>query len=126
MTERPGVKQSEGITPARDVQGRLLPGHSGNPGGLPRAIAKARRLLTRDAPAAARLLRQLMASEDEKIQLAAACEILDRTAGKPKPMDTDTSAIVKAELSAIFARLRASLSPEVYQRLVAEVLEGSK
>lgn len=70
----------------RDQWGRLLPGHSANPSGLSRKQANARErvrnILAEAAPDAARRLVELCNSANEKIALAASCEIVTRVAGK--------------------------------------------
>ena len=59
------------------------PGQSGNPGGRPRVAAAVRDLLKRNSVAAAQCVIGLMASEDSRVALSAAREVLDRVLGKP-------------------------------------------
>ena len=78
-------RQNRALTrppPARDAKGRLLPGHTANPGGRPR-MDEIRGILAAHAPAAARKLVALMDSADEGIALRACEALLDRTLGKP-------------------------------------------
>ncbi|MHB8419121.1 MAG: hypothetical protein ACYDCL_13675 [Myxococcales bacterium] len=118
---------AESSTPERAIVGRPFPkGTSGNPGGLPREIREARAALSVHLPRAVEILGQLLDNEDPRIALAAASEICDRTVGRPRPVAEDTAAFVRAELSALFARLRATFDPAIYQRIVAEVLDATR
>lgn len=76
--------QNKALTsvPLRDELGRLLPGHTANPGGRPRADA-VRKLLEDASPGAAKRLIELSNSGDEGISLRATDSILDRSLGKP-------------------------------------------
>lgn len=78
MTDKP--------KPLRDERGRLLPGQpSLNAGGQPKAYAEVRKLLDSGVMAAAEMMLQLASSStDEKVRMAAAKDILDRTLGKAK------------------------------------------
>lgn len=73
------------------MSGNLKPwpkGVSGNPGGRPKGIAaKAREHTER----ALEVLTEGMESEDEKVRLTAAKEILDRGWGKPLTMTADVT-----------------------------------
>src|SRR5262245_35698251 len=72
----------DAISP-RLSNGRFKPGHSGNPGGrpkLPMALRDGMRSLADDAM---RVLEDALASEDERVRLMAAAQILDRGYGKP-------------------------------------------
>ena len=74
------------LVPARDELGRLLPGHTANPGGRPRAERDVVELAREGSPAA---IRRLMTIVDDPeapyaAQIAAAIHILDRALGKPK------------------------------------------
>ena len=59
-------------------------GQSGNPKGRPKANPEAKEILKAATPDAARKLVELLGSRTEKIALAAATEILDRTMGRPE------------------------------------------
>jgi hypothetical protein len=118
---------SDDLPAVRDSEGRFVAGHSGNPGGrTPRVVLAARAKLADHLDEAITEMLALMKHADPRIRLAAVCEVRDTVMGKPRQVDVDTSALVQAEMSAIFARLRASIDPELYRRLVAEVLEGTK
>lgn len=83
VAEKRGVKPPEG--PARDAKGRLLPGHSGNPGGFPKEIADVQKMLReRCLPRAQERLSELLESEDEQIAVAAVKVTFDYTVPKPK------------------------------------------
>lgn len=62
------------------------PGVSGNPGGRPRVDPEVKEILKAASPDAARALVELLGSEQEKIKLLAAQDILDRTQGKAMQM----------------------------------------
>jgi hypothetical protein len=121
------MEVADGNEPERGIVGRPFPkGTSGNPGGMPKEVAEARRALMVHLPTAVKVFGELLQSTDQKTRLAAAAEVADRTMGKPKPMDIDTDAAVRATLSEVFAQLRAKLDPETYRMLVAQVAEASK
>ena len=90
--------------------------------GLTPEVRKARELLNTHVEAGVAKLLELMASGDEKIQLAAAVEILDRTMGKPKHMDGQT---VEDRLREIFGALRENISEANYVALL-ESMAGSQ
>ena len=64
------------------------PGQSGNPGGVSKEITlvrdRVRAFLVNACPEAAQKLFELLHSEDQKVVVAAAREILDRGLGPPK------------------------------------------
>jgi hypothetical protein len=67
----------------RDARGRILPGHSLNPGGERKSpLADLRRQYEGRLPALMEKLFQLSRSKKENIRLAAIKEILDRVCGK--------------------------------------------
>lgn len=61
----------------------FVKGQSGNPGGRPKENAEVKRLAREQGVAAIAKLVALMASEDERISLAASQALLDRAFGKP-------------------------------------------
>ncbi|MDL2227088.1 hypothetical protein LJB86_05485 [Deltaproteobacteria bacterium OttesenSCG-928-M10] len=67
----------------RERQGRFAPGASPNPGGRPRVVALVRELAQQHGEEALQKIIDLLQSDDERIVLAAAKEILDRAYGKP-------------------------------------------
>ena len=69
--------------PLRDDLGRLLPGHTANPGCRPKVVDEIRQLARQHAPTAFKRICELVDSEDEKTSLAASQEILNRAYGKP-------------------------------------------
>jgi hypothetical protein len=72
-------------------------GQSGNPGGRPKVLEEIKTLARANGEAAFRKILALMDSEDERVALAAAQEVLNRAYGKPqqhveveiKPKDID-------------------------------------
>lgn len=83
------------------VAHQFKPGQSGNPSGLTKdqaaAIAKARDILLRTAPAAARRQRKtVLKGEGDPTAKAAATDVLDRTLGKP-PQEVNAQIVVKLE-----------------------------
>ncbi len=74
------------LVPARDELGRLLPGHTANPGGRPHAERDVVALAREGSPAA---IRRLMTIVDDPeapyaAQIAAATHVLDRAFGRPR------------------------------------------
>jgi hypothetical protein len=92
-------------------------------GRMPKAMAEAKAGMYEYVPDAIAKLWKLTSHDDPKIQLAAVVEWLDRTLGKPKPMDADTEANVRAELKSVFTKLRERLSPAVYDQIIEVVTE---
>lgn len=58
-------------------------GQSGNPSGRPKVVGQIRDIAREHGPAAFHRIIQLMASEDERVALAASQEVLNRAYGKP-------------------------------------------
>ena len=59
------------------------PGQSGNPGGRPKTVVDAVAICQKHGEKACQVLEKLLDSKDERIQFAAAKEVLDRGFGKP-------------------------------------------
>ena len=93
---------------------------------MAKEIAAAREALAVHLPEAVRVFGELLQHPEADIRLRAAAEIADRTIGKPKPMDVDTETAVRAELAAVFARLREKLEPNVYRSLIVEIAQEGK
>lgn len=72
----------------RDGSGKFKPGASGNPGGRPKGIAA---LAREHKDKAVQVLVDGMDSKDQRVQIAAAREILDRGFGKPVTMSADVT-----------------------------------
>lgn len=70
----------------RDASGRFVPGVTGNPGGRPKGIAAIARQHTDKA---VDVLVAAMDSNDERVKIAAAKEILDRGYGKAPVFTAD-------------------------------------
>lgn len=64
------------------ASGRFKKGQSGNPGGRPKVEGEIRELAQQHGPAALKRLVELMASENERVAVAAAQAVLDRGYGK--------------------------------------------
>ena len=67
----------------RDSRGRITPGSSLNPSGRPKGNPAVKELLKAHSVEAAEKLVGLLNCGNEKVELAAAQEILNRTEGKP-------------------------------------------
>lgn len=85
------------------------PGQSGNPSGRPKRVRQLTDIADAAAQAAMRKVVKLMDSDDDRVALAAAREVLDRVAGKPRQavdvtQGRDAADYTEAELVAI-ARL---------------------
>lgn len=68
----------------RTAGGKFAPGAKANPGGRPKVVGLIRELAQSYGPEAFQRVIELMQSEDERVALAAAREILDRAYGKPE------------------------------------------
>jgi hypothetical protein len=66
----------------RNELGYFLPGTSGNPSGRPKGASEIRELARQYVPAALVRISELVRSQDERVALAAAQEILNRVFGK--------------------------------------------
>ena len=81
-TDTPEGQEAEPLE-ARESSGRFKPGHSGNPGGSPKMPAELREAMQCMADDAAKVLKDCLTSDDERVRLAAAQQIFDRGYGKP-------------------------------------------
>lgn len=93
---------------------------------LTKELLEVRELLEKDAPAARLKLLEMMNGPDPNIALAAARDILDRTLGKPRPINEDTAQQVQQQLALIFAMLRQSFSPEAYAQILTVIAKADK
>lgn len=77
-------KTPDVIAPLRDAKGRLLPGHTANPGGRRRTVKKVVALArAHTVEAIQALLEVVQTSPDDRARIAAAQALLDRGWGKP-------------------------------------------
>jgi hypothetical protein len=111
----PQSKPAEG-SPTRDAKGRLLPGHSGNPGGVPKWVREVRAELEEGSKDAADLLRRVVKDEDAflGVRVMAAKVILEFSLPKPK---------VEVKVDAPPSPL-AGLSPEQLLAVVKAQVKG--
>lgn len=87
--------------PQRDALGRLLPGSTANPGGIPKAVLAIKEALAGDGPAARTRLIELMGqSDDLPVAFQAARTILAYAAGQPPkaPEDQGVDADLVAQI----------------------------
>ena len=109
------AESSEGIAKKKRGTGKpFAKGRSGNPGGRPKANPEVKEILKAASPDAARKLVGLLESRTEKIALAAATEILDRTMGRP-----ETVGKVQVEHSGSLS-LQAEVRAALLERLAAD------
>ena len=66
----------------RDISGKFKCGCSGNPGGRPKVAGEVRELLAQNTTRAVETVIALLDSENEKVALQAAQEVLNRVLGK--------------------------------------------
>jgi hypothetical protein len=108
----------------RKPNGQLLPGFTANPSGRPKVVGEIKELARLHAPAAFERVCQLLESNDERISLAAAQEILNRAYGRP--VHAVENKVEKVSMSHLFvqaARL-ASGHDETGKKIIeAEVEE---
>jgi uncharacterized protein DUF5681 len=67
----------------RTKKGRFAPGVSGNPGGRPKLPAEMKEMFQAKAPEAFEVLCRHLNSNDARVSVIAAREILDRAYGRP-------------------------------------------
>lgn len=102
------VAVADGSKPERkNGPGRpFAKGESGNPGGMPKAIAEVRRQLRELLPEATETLRKLLKDESGKVRIMAVREVYDRTMGKPaQPITGEDGKPIIVDISAMLERL---------------------
>lgn len=92
-------------------------------GSLSQAMVAYKEALALRLDRALEIVDEALASNSAARRDAMAIEVMDRTIGKPKTIEVDNEAVVRAELAVIFARLRSKLSEDDYRHLVHAVAE---
>lgn len=118
MPKKPQNKRKQ--APARDAKGRLLPGHSGNPGGRPKGFANWKAEVQARVP---RLLELLM-ERSEKGDTRAMVFLVEQAEGKataPIEIDARIQSVVAEQLGALADRIRSVFTPAEAHRLLVGV-----
>jgi len=102
-----------GVDPRRNIGGRTR-----------KEILEARELMLKDLPAALLRLQELMRSDDERVALAATVEVLDRTMGKPKPVDLNADE--REHMIEKLRSLKERMRPDAYADMLHAMVEESK
>jgi hypothetical protein len=108
--------------PLRDEKGRLMPGHTANPGGMSKAQAAVRKTLEGGAEGAAAELLALTKDPDPKVRLQAVLAVLDRVIGKPKDASGGGE---RTQLAAFFAGITERLTAAQQQAALDEEEDGN-
>lgn len=87
MTAQP--TQPESTLPVKWAEKMWKPGQSGNPGGKSKKLEEVKALAKDASRRALERIIELIESDDDRIALMAAKEVLDRAWGKPKEVDDD-------------------------------------
>lgn len=91
-----GIESNEG-SERRLANLRPFPkGVSGNPGGKSKKLEELKRLALDHSARAIQRIAELIESDDERVAIMAAKEILDRALGRPKPTEDADEASAKA------------------------------
>jgi hypothetical protein len=100
------------------------PGRSGNPGGRPKNPVDIAALAREHGPKCVQVVVRLLASDDEKIRLAAAVALLDRGFGRPKQeMDINSNSTI--ELHLVAARAISATLIEQQSTPTIETIEST-
>jgi hypothetical protein len=99
--------------PNRGKGGLFAPGNNANPSGRPKVPNVVKDLLREATPKAMRVLVELLDSDNPKLRLQSATEILNRSLGKPvQALDVKTDVnVASAQLAALTALATAAVRP---------------
>ena len=107
----------------RENNGRFLPGFTANPSGRPKVVGEIRELARQHAPAAFTRVCELVQSQDPRIALAAAQEILNRAYGRP--VQAIESEVRKVDMGALWLEATKRVNEEARAAEQAKVIEGN-
>jgi hypothetical protein len=81
------------------------PGQSGNPNGRPKKVRELTAIADENAETAMRTLAKLMTSSDDRVALAAAQALLDRSMGKPAQtnINVNKSDVADLDIAELYA-----------------------
>ncbi len=92
------------MTGGRNELGHWLPGQSGNPRGKPATPPEVKLMLGVLTEDAVRALADALHSDDERVRVTAAVQVLDRVLGKPAPAGaTEAGGTAQAHIAALNA-----------------------
>lgn len=101
MKRKKPTEVTKADAPPQLVPHLWKPGQSGNPGGMPKGMAEVKMLArSMSAEALEKMYELMRTSSDDRVQLAAAKEIMDRGLGKPREEESQAPIMIrdKAEL----------------------------
>lgn len=127
MGNQPGNKHLPGASPTSGVvppeENRFKPGKSGNPSGVPKSVAHARRLAAKASPAIIQRMEQFALTEEPKYAIPAAALVLERGLGKPATM-RELYPATKPDAEPDTASNLTNLNDDQRARIYAIIREG--